>query len=62
MPVKRNPTVMKAEKKTDGSKPQQKRRSAGKAIRPDNDDPSGMLGPLVPDDPEDDDDDTPGGM
>jgi hypothetical protein len=45
-----------------GSKHQQKRRSAGKAIRPATDDPSAMLGPLVPDDPEDDEDDTPGGM
>jgi hypothetical protein len=53
---------MKAEKKkNDGSKPQQKRRSAGKAILPATDDPVNMLGPLVPDDLEDDDDDTPGG-
>jgi len=30
--------------------------------RPDSDDPSAMLGPLVPEDPEEEDDDTPGGM
>lgn len=53
--AKRKPPVMKVTPNpakypasAAGSKPQQKRRSAGKAIRPETDDPAEMLGPLLP--------------
>lgn len=71
MPAKRRAPVMKVEPNpakypasAAGSKHQQKRRSAGKAIRPESDDPALMLGPFGDDaipDSLDDDDDTPGG-